>query len=160
MKTRRALHTIALLSSVIVTAGCRDSDLMNHRRFILASIDGTALPAIEHETVSGRYIALADTIVITSRTRGLHTRVTRIEPTTSQPPETIRVSTVFTYEINESLDDSSAPAGTIVMTYVCGDNPLADCLAGPHLSGVLADNVMKLHNLHLSPERERRYVER
>lgn len=133
---------------------------MNHRRFILTSIDGNALPALEHETVSGRYLALADTIVFTSRTRGVHTHVYRVEPFTSQPPETIRVSTAFTYEIDRYVEDSSLPAGTILVTYVCGDDALADCLAGPHLSGLVADNVMKLHVLHLSPERERQYVER
>lgn len=160
MNTRRALRTIALLISAVVTGGCQDGDLMNHRRFILTSIDGIALPALEHETVSGRYVALADTVVFTSRTRGVHARVYRVEPFTSQPPETIRVSTPFTYEINRYTEDSSLPAGTILMTYVCGDDALADCLAGPHLSGLVADNVLKLHVLHLSPERERRYVER
>lgn len=149
-----------VLMAALFLAGCRDGDLMNHRRFILTSIDGIALPALEHETVSGRYVALADTIVFTSRTRGVHTRMYRVEPKTSQPPETIRVSTPFTYEISEYVEDSSLPAGTIVMTYVCGDGPLADCLAGPHLSGLVSDNVMTLHVLHLSPEHERRYVER
>lgn len=160
MNTRRALQTTALVISAVVTAGCRDGDLMNHRRFILANIDGIALPALEHESVSGRYVALADTIVFTSHTRGVHTRVYRVEPNTSQPAETIRTSAVFTYEVNPYVEDSSLPAGAIVMSYVCGDGPLDDCLAGPHLSGFLTDNMMKLHILHLSPEHERRYVER
>jgi hypothetical protein len=52
------------------------------------------------------------------------------------------------------------PTGAIVVTYVCPGGALADCLAGPHMSGLLADNTMKLHILYQSPERERRYVER
>lgn len=152
------LITPALL--LVAAAGCRDEDLMNHRRFVLTTIDGAALPALEHETVTGRYYALADTIVFTSATRGFHTHVTRVEPTIAQPIETVRASTEFTYEVNRYTEDSSLPANTILITYVCGDGALADCLAGPHLSGTIVGNDLELHILHLSPERDRRYVER
>lgn len=152
--------SLLLFSTLVAVGGCRDKDLMNHRRFILSNIDGVALPALEHETVSGRYIALADTIVFTSATRGVHTRVYRVEPTTAQPVETIRLSSTFTYEVNRYTQDSSLPAGTIVLNYACEGGPLADCLAGPHASGLLADGTMTLHILYQSPQRERRYVER
>lgn len=138
-----------------MATGCSDDDLMNHRRFILASIDGDPLPAVEHQTVSGRYVALADTIVFTSATRGFHTRVVRVEPTTAQPPETVRSTTEFTWE------PSSANAeANIAITYVCPDDVLADCLAGPHLSGTLGETTLTLRDLNLSPERERHYVRR
>ena len=138
-----------------VAAGCSDDDLMNQRRFILASIDGDPLPAVEHENVSGRYVALADTIVFTSVTRGFHTRVVRVEPSSAQPPETTRSTTEFTYE-------SSSPGaeGNISIFYVCPDGVLADCLAGPHLSGTLGEATLTLRELHLSPDRERQYVRR
>ena len=133
---------------------------MNHRRFVLASIDGVPLPAVEHETVSGRYVALADTIVFVSSTRGFHTRVVRVEPTIAQPVETVRSTTEFTYELTESTPASSPPVGSISLTYVCGIGTLADCLQGPHLSGVLHEATLNMHVLHQSPERERRYVRR
>lgn len=160
LNRRTLIRTTLAASCLMAATGCRDEDLMNHRRFILSSIDGIALPALEHETVSGRYVALADTIVFTSATRGVHTRVYRVEPTSAQPIETFRQSSVFTYEVNRYTEDSSLPACTIVLNYACEGGPLADCLAGPHVSGLLADGTMTLHILYQSPERERRYVER
>jgi len=161
-RNRETLVRLTVLTALFLLAGagCRDKDLMNHRRFVLTNIDGNALPALEHETVTGRYVALADTIVFTSATRGFQSRVYRVEPKIEQPAETIRTSTEFTYELGEYIEDSSVPSNTILVTYVCGDDALADCLAGPHLSGTMIGNALTLHILHLSPERERRYVER
>jgi hypothetical protein len=152
------LCRIALAS--LAVAGCRDDGLMNQRRFVLESIDGIALPAVEHETVSGRYVVLADTIVFVSSTRGFHTRVVRVEPTIAQPVETVRTTTEFTYELTGSAPASSPPAGSVSLTYVCGIGALDDCLQGPHLSGVLHETTLTMHVLHQSPERERRYVRR
>ncbi len=150
-----ALVVAAAWCLLAVAAGCSDDDLMNHRRFILASIDGDPLPAVEHENVSGRYMALADTIVFTSPTRGFHTKVVRVEPSTAQPPETTRSTTEFTYE-----SSSSGAGANISISYVCRDDVLADCLAGPHLSGTLGETTLTLRELHLSPDRERQYVRR
>lgn len=146
--------------ATLVLAGCRDDDLMNHRRFVLASIDGVPLPAVEYETVSGRYVAVADTIVFVSSTRGFHTRVVRVEPTIAQPVETVRSTTEFTYEFTATTPASSVPTGSILLTYVCGNDVLQDCLPGPHLSGVLHETSLSIHLLHQSPERERQYVRR
>lgn len=160
LNRRTLIRTTLTASCLMAATGCRDEDLMNHRRFILTNIDGIALPALEHETVTGRYVALADTIVFTSGTRGIHTRVYRVEPKIAQPVETIRLSSAFTYEVSPYTEDSSLPAGTITVTYICMGGPAGDCLAGPHVSGLLTDHIMKLHILHRSPERERRYAER
>lgn len=149
------MRTLGLAVLLLAAAGCSDDDLMNHRRFILASIDGDPLPAVEHENVSGRYMALADTIVFTSTTRGFHTKVVRVEPSTAQPPETTRSTTEFTWESSPSGAD-----GNISISYVCRDDVLADCLAGPHLSGTLGETTLTLRELHLSPDRERQYVRR
>lgn len=153
--TSVTMRTLRLAALLVAAIGCSDDDLMNHRRFILASIDGDALPAVEHENVSGRYVALADTIVFTSATRGFHTKVVRVEPSTAQPPETTRSTTEFTYE-----SAGIGPEGSISISYVCRDDVLADCLAGPHLSGTLGETTLTLRELHLSPDRERQYVRR
>lgn len=149
------IRTLGLAVLLAAAAGCSDDDLMNHRRFILASIDGDPLPAVEHENVSGRYVALADTIVFTSATRGFHTKVVRVEPSTAQPPETTRLTTEFTYE-----SPGFGPEESISISYVCRDDVLADCLAGPHLTGTLGETTLTLRELHLSPDRERQYVRR
>lgn len=155
--TRFLLAGLPLASAM---TGCRDDDLMNHRRFVLTSIDGAALPALEHQTVSGRYLAVADTIVFTSATRGFHTRVVRVEPTNTQPVEITRSTTEFTYEFQTTGFDVPPPAGSIALSYVCPNDIVGDCLPGPHLGGILHETSLSLRVLHQSPERERLYIRR
>jgi hypothetical protein len=133
---------------------------MNAQRWVLASIDDDPVPAVLRETVSGRYTVLADTIVFANGGQGYHSRALRVEPFGAQPPETTRSTTAFTYEMPGASLASSAPAGLVVITYKCPDDVLADCIPGPHLTGLRNASALTLRSTFESPEKELRYVRR
>jgi hypothetical protein len=110
-----------MLSTVF--GGCAGNSLAGER-FILLSLDGYALPAVEFDNGDQRFVVEADTLVFSPNGRGRRGRRVRVEDAGGITSTTLTGSTDFTYEL-EGVD--------VTVTFDCPIN--ASCVAGPHLVG-------------------------
>jgi hypothetical protein len=118
----RIVPTLVVLLSVAV-GGCSDNTL-DGERFILISLDGYALPAVEFDNGDQRFVVEAETLVFSPAGRGHRSRRVRVEDSGRITSTTLTGSIDFTYEL-EGVD--------VTVTFDCPFN--ADCVAGPHLVG-------------------------
>ena len=120
-----------LLSIVWVCgAGCADSPsapaLPDGSVYVLHSVDGNSLPAVQYVTPELTVYVVADTLRLFSNGSGEHVAILEYEGPgpLEEPGATERESLAFQRNGNE-----------IALTLVCPD--LADCLAGPHYTGTI-----------------------
>jgi hypothetical protein len=119
--SRIVLTLVVLLSTAL--GGCEDNSLAGER-FVLLSLDGYALPAVEFDNGDQRFVVEAETLLFSPNGRGHRSRRVRVEEAGGVTSTTLTGSTDFTYEL-EGVDVS--------VTFTCPTN--ASCVAGPHLVG-------------------------
>lgn len=150
--SRHALHRISTMAAfaILALSGCGELHLAGSR-YVLDSISGEPLPAMSHEEDFFRYVELADTLVLTSRTRGHHAYQVRLEDkATGKEIITIAATTNLTYELTPPLRPGVLSTD-IAITYECQQN--AFCIEGPHLTGRIEGASLALRVRYRSPER-------
>jgi hypothetical protein len=114
----------AMLISTVVA--CQDSTMDLPSRFVLTTLNGDALPAVESDDDATRYVIVADTLVFTAGRQGVRVRHALVTQP-GQPEEAVRQSTVFFYRVTGNF---------IQITYLCPLNAsTVNCAPGPHMRG-------------------------
>ena len=103
-------------------SGC--SEDLNGERFVLESLGGHLLPAVEFDTGEERFVVEAETLAFTSSHRGRRSRRVRVDDAGGVISTTLSATDGFAYEL-DGVDVS--------VTFDCP--PDANCVAGPHLLG-------------------------
>jgi hypothetical protein len=118
----RALFAM-LLSTVVA---CQESAMDLPSRFVLTTLNGDALPAVESEVDGSRYVIVADTMLFSAGGQGLRVRHVLVT-LPGQPEKSERQSTVFSYRVTRNF---------IEISYLCPPNAATvDCAPGPHMRG-------------------------
>lgn len=124
---------VTLVVATLLLTACFD-DSMNGERFVLASIEGHVLPAVEADNGEDRWVVEAETLFFSTSGQGRRTRRSRREEAGRVRSTTVKGSIDFTYELN-GVDLS--------ITHICPIN--ANCVAGPHLIGQRIMGMLRVH---------------
>ena len=121
-------------------SGC--SEDLNGERFVLESLGGHLLPAVEFDTGEERFVVEAETLVFTSSHRGRRSRRVRVDEAGGVASTTLNGTQAFTYELG-GVDVS--------VTFDCPPN--ASCAEGPHLLGQRILGRLRLYGNHVAEPR-------
>lgn len=132
----RLAAAFALPLMLLVPAGC-DSPTgarLADDVYALTSVGGEPVPTILFAFEGTTVLVLADTLRFSSHAPGTHVRHQEVTQT-SDPgsPRVQRYESEFGYRIT---------GDRIEISYVCP--PLANCVPGPHLTGVITDGTIRL----------------
>ncbi len=118
-------------------SGCAED--LNGERFVLESLGGHLLPAVEFDTGEERFVVEAETLVFTSSHRGRRSRRVRVDDAGGVISTTLNGTQAFSYEL-DGVDVS--------VTFDCPPN--ADCAEGPHLVGQRILGRLRLYGNHVA----------
>ncbi len=132
----RLIPTLVVLLGLGLS-GC--SEDLHGERFVLESLGGHLLPAVEFDTGEERFVVEAETLVFTSSHRGHRSRRVRVDDSGGVISTSLNGTQAFTYEL-DGVDVS--------VTFDCPPN--ASCVEGPHLLGQRILGRLRLYGNHVA----------